>query len=96
MSAILEEALKRGGPFAYMVMFFAAGVMVVYGTGLADGPASAKDLMVVEERVESLEDTDAHVRDDLEKIRTEQAVQGERIENIDEKLDRVLDLLSRR
>ena len=95
MSAILEEALKRGGPFAYMVMFFAAGVMVVYSTGLAQAPASAKDLIVVEERVDDLETTDALVRDDLEKIRTEQAVQSEQLKGVNKKLDRVLEKLDR-
>ena len=103
MSDLLKDFLKRlgpaGGPLATFVVF----ITIMYPLGLINAPATAHDVEAMGLRVESvevrtdhLEETEDAVRDDLEKIRTEQAVQGERIENIDEKLDRVLNLLNRR
>jgi len=117
VSDLLKDFLKRlgpaGGPLATFVVF----VTIMYPLGLINAPATAHDIEVIGTRVESvetrtdhLEEIEDHVRDDLEKIRTGQAVQSERIENNGQriqsngeqiktngrKLDRIIELLSRR
>ena len=103
MNEILKDFLDRmGAPGKYITGVIAL-LGLLWSIGLVNAPATAHDVEAMGLRVESvevrtdhLEETEDAVRDDLEKIRTEQAVQGERIENIDEKLDRVLNLLNRR
>lgn len=103
MNEITKDFLDRLGPAGGWVGFAIVIIIGLWSMGLINAPATAHDVERigarvggVEERADSLEESEDLARDDLEKIRIEQAVQGERIENIDEKLDRVLNLLNRR
>lgn len=110
MNEILKDFLDRmGAPGKYITGVIAL-LGLLWSIGLVNAPATAHDVEAMGLRVESvevrtgdLETNNVLVRDDFEEIRTEQAVQGERIENNGQqiktngrKLDRIIDLLNRR
>lgn len=110
MSAILKDFLDRLGPVGGYIAFSLVIGMALWSMGLINAPATAHDVEVIGTRVASVELRTGHletnnvlVRDDFEDIRTEQAVQGQRIktngqqiETNGRKLDRIIELLSRR
>lgn len=102
MSDILKDFLDRAGAPGKLIAGTIALISIMWSIGLVNAPATAHDIEVIESRVEriegrteSLEETKSLVRDDLEKIRTEQAVQSEQLKGVNKKLDNILDKLDR-
>jgi len=93
----IDELWKRLGSLAPLIFTFAAGVAAIYGLGLADGPASAKALEAVSERVTAIEDKlairDTEIRNDLEQIRRQEALTSQKLDLTSQKLDQILQIM---
>lgn len=94
MSVVIEETVKRFGSVAWLVFAFGAGISFMYTLGLGEMPATAQSVEnmdvrfsafeeTVSTQLTSLKGTDTHVRDDLEKIRINNAVLSTKLDIVE-------------